>query len=182
MKRYCWLISLFPLLIFLIAQNIYAQNTSIILVEYKLCKEVTNGRPVDITKKFTVDDRVFSWLTIKGASKDDKATWLFQGPKGQEIQKLLALEQSGDQSIYMELDLNQYSNAEVAGRWAVTVLFNGEKALTDDFTVEPLTGLVWWGPIAGAALFMFIGFLILSVIVLLIILLIKRKDIAGRRQ
>jgi hypothetical protein len=82
----------------------------------------------------------------------------------------------------MELDLNQYSNAEVTGNWTVNILFNGEKALTDDFTVVPLTGLVWWGPIAGAVLFMFIGFLILSVIVLLIILLIKRKDIAGRRQ
>ena len=95
MKKYGWLILLFLLTIYIIPHSIYAQNTSIIVVEHKLCKEVTNGRPNDITKTFTTDDKVFSWLKIKGASKGDKATWLFQGPNGQEIEKLLTLEQDG---------------------------------------------------------------------------------------
>ena len=172
MKRYSWLILLFPLLMFVIAQNISAQNTSIILVDHKLCKEIKNGRPDDITKQFTVDDRVFSWLSITGTSKGDEIAWTYQGPKGQEVQKSLALAQGGDQTTYMELDLNQYSNAEVAGKWTVTVLFNGEKALTDDFTVEPLTGLVWWGPFAGFLLllvFLIAGITVVLIAVLLVI-------------
>ena len=174
MRKCGWLILLLPLLMFFVAQNIYAQNTSIVLVDHKLCKEIKNGRPDDITRQFTVDDRVFSWLSITGTSKGDEIAWTYQGPKGQEVQKSLALAQGGDQTTYMELDLNQYSNAEVTGNWTVTILFNGEKALTDAFTVEPLTGLVWWGPIAGFLLLL--GAIVIAIaVVLVIILLIMRS-------
>jgi hypothetical protein len=170
LKKYGWLILLLPLLMFFIAQNISAQGTSIVLVEHKLCKEIKNGRPDDVTKNFTTDDRVFSWLAITGTSKGDEIAWTYQGPKGQEIQKSLALAQGGDQTTYMELDLNQYSNAEVTGNWTVTILFNGEKAVTDAFTVEPLTGLVWWGPIAGFLLLL--GAIITVIIVVLVTILL----------
>jgi hypothetical protein len=170
LMKYGWLILLLPLLMFFIAQNISAQNTSIVLVDHKLCKEINNARPDNITNQFTADDRVFSWLSITGTSKGDEIAWAYRGPKGQELQKSLALAQGGDQTTYMELDLNQYSNAEVTGNWTVTILFNGEKTLTDAFTVEPLTGLVWWGPIVGFLLLT--GAIVIAIAVVLVIILL----------
>ncbi len=152
------------------------------VLDHNLCKEIRDGQPVDITKTFTADDSVYCWLQIKGASIGDKASWLFKGPKGLEVMKSLAVEKADDQSRYTRLDLSLYSNAEVTGNWTVTVSFNGDDLFTDDFTVQPLTGLVWWGPFAGALLFISIAFLILAALVTVIILLIKQRDIAGHMQ
>lgn len=168
------------LLACVLAGNVYAEqspsNVSTIAIEkHVLCKEVSDGEPRDITKTFTTDDTVFSWLKIKNAVQGDEVKWLFQGPDGIESRASYTLEQEGDQSCYTGFDLNDYENVPMEGDWKITVYLNGEEALTEYFTVEPLTGLLWWGPFVGLLIILLIVAVPVTVITLIVIKVVRRR-------
>ncbi len=180
-RKYSCFIFFSLLLICVLAGNVYAEqsppNVSTIAIEkHVLCKEVIDGEPRDITKTFTTDDTVFSWLAIKDAVQGDQITWLFEGPHGIESREIYTLEQEGDQSCYTCFDSNDYDEIiEMEGDWKITVYLNGEEALTEYFTVEPLTGLLWWGPFAGLLITLLAVAVPVAVITLIVIKVVRRK-------
>jgi len=122
------------------------------VVDHAICKEVENGRTVGKTRKFLSDDHVFCWVKITDNVDWDKVEWLFKGPNGIERSIPYREEWSGEDYCYAMLDLSEYEAREVVGDWKVTLYMNGREVFTEEFTVEPLGGLVWWGPMVGLLL------------------------------
>ena len=152
------------------------QEGEIMLTDHLLCKYIdSNGNPIDVTSTFSIDDQVFSYITLTNASVGDEVRWFFQGPQSLSHEVNYTLDGGGDGSTYAELNFREFDCEQAIGSWNVTIYLNGEKASVKYFEIgEPLTGLIWWGPI--------VGFLIIAILTILTILiaailikLIKRK-------
>jgi len=149
------------------------QEGEITLTDHLLCKDVdSNENPIEVTATFSIDDQVFSYITLANASVGDEVRWFFQGPQSLSHEVNYTLDWDGDGSTYAELNFREFDCEQAIGSWNVTIYINGEKASVKYFEIgEPLTGLLWWGPIAG--------FLIIAILTILIaairIKLIKRK-------
>jgi len=177
-RKYSCFIFFSLLLVYVLVGNVCAEqspsNVSTFAIEkHVLCREVSDGEPGDITKTFTADDTVCSWLRTRDGVRGDEVEWLFEGPDGIESRASYTLELEGDQSCYTCFDLNDYENVEMEGDWKITVYLNGEEALTEYFTVEPLAGLLWWGPFVGLLIILLMGAVAAAVITLIVIIVIK---------
>jgi hypothetical protein len=79
-----------------------------------------------------------------------------------------------------KLDLSLLSTNEAVGSWTLDLSLNEEPADQVNFTVEPLTGLVWWGPFVG------VGLLVLFVVILggLVIggIVVLRRVFQGKKE
>lgn len=153
-----------------------AAEGEIMLTDHLLCKYIdSNGNPIEVTATFSIDDQVFSYITLTNASVGDVVRWLFQGPQSLSHEVNYTLDWDGDGSTYAELNFREFDCEQAIGSWNVTIYINGEKASVKYFEIgEPLTGLIWWGPI--------VGFLIIAILTILAILiaaimikLIRRK-------
>jgi len=127
------------------------------VVDHAICKGVEDGRPVGKTRKFLSDDQVFCWVKIADSVDRGKVEWLFKGPNGIERSIPYREERSGEDYCYAVLDLSRYKSTEVVGDWKVTVYVDEKEVFTDEFRVEPLGGLVWWGPIVGLLMIFMLG-------------------------
>jgi len=145
----------------------------IMLTDHVLCKYIdSNGNPIDVTSTFSIDDQVFSYITLTNASVGDVVRWFFHGPQSLSHEVNYTLDWGGGGSTYAELNFREFDCEQAIGSWNVTIYINGEKASVKYFEIgEPLTGLLWWGPI--------VGFMIIAILTILIaaimIKLIKRK-------
>lgn len=153
-----------------------AAEGEIMLTDHLLCKYIdSNGNPIEVTATFSIDDQVFSYITLTNASVGDVVRWFFQGPQSLSHEVNYTLDWDGDGSTYAELNFREFDCEQAIGSWNVTIYINGEKASVKYFEIgEPLTGLIWWGPI--------VGFLIIAILTILTILiaailikLIRRK-------
>ena len=149
------------------------QEGGITLTDHLLCKYIdSNGNPIEVTSTFSIDDLVFSYITLTNASVGDEVRWVFHGPQSLSHEVNYTLDWDGGGSTYAELNFHEFDCEQAIGSWNVTIYLNGEKSSVKYFEIgEPLTGLLWWGPIAG--------FLIIAILTILIaailIKLIKRK-------
>ena len=139
------------------------------IVDHAICKGVINGKPVEVTKRFLSDETVFCWVRVANRTENCDIDFLFQGPNGIDCPS--NAEWSDGDCCYAKLELNKYETIEVVGDWKVTVYINGKEALTDNFVVVPLGGLVWWGP--------FVGLLTIPIFAIVVYLLLK-KILRGR--
>ncbi|MBN1192043.1 MAG: hypothetical protein JXA46_19985 [Dehalococcoidales bacterium] len=170
MKKYSWVLVL-VIITCLVPINIHAQEPQPTISSHVLCEEVIDGKPQGITTKFTTDDTVYSWVEIKEATDKDEVRWVFTGPYELQYSESKALEPGNDQSVYAVLDLRKYTKEDM-GDWTVTVSLNGNQAFTDSFSVEPLTGLIWWAPLIVVLI---IVILILVAVSVIIVWIIRRK-------
>jgi hypothetical protein len=152
------------------------QEGEITLTDHLLCKYIdSNGNPIDVTSTFSIDDQVFSYIILTNASVGDEVRWFFHGPQSLSHEVNYTLDWDGCGSTYAELNFRGFDYEQAIGSWNITLYINGEKASVEYFEIgEPLTGLLWWGPIAG---FMIIAILtILTILIAAIMIkLIKRK-------
>lgn len=175
LKKYSWFTSVLFLLACLTPGNVYAEDPAAAIVDHVLCKGVSEGQPIDVTETFTNGDTVCSWLEIRDAADGDEVTWLFQGPNGIESRESYTLGQEGNQSCHATLVLDDYHSADVEGDWTVTVYLNGEEASTEHFTVEPLTGLVWWGPLVGLLIILLLVAIVAVPIAVIVVKAVRRR-------
>lgn len=152
------------------------QEGEIMLMDHLLCKNVdSDENSIDMTSTFSIDDQVFSCITLTNASVGDEVRWFFQGPQSLSHEVNHTLDWDGNGSTYAVLNFREFDYEQAIGSWNVTIYLNGEKASVKYFEIEePLTGLLWWGPI--------VGFLIIAILTILTILIaailikrIKRK-------
>lgn len=133
------------------------------------------GRLTGPALTFTAGDRVVSVVRLQGAAGGETIQWVFLGPNEIEWNQSQVL--TRDQvDAASQLDLKRWPGVRGTGHWTISVLLNGEQASSGEFQVEPLTGLVWWGPFLGAALLV-IGILVILGIALIIIVVTKKKSI-----
>ncbi len=114
---------------------------------------------IDPTLEFTRDDIVRSEVSLRDTREGDYLQWTFTGPQGLMYNETRTLT-PGQGTARATLDLSLLTTNEAVGSWTLDLSLNGAPADRQNFTVEPLTGLVWWGPFVGA------GLLVLSVVIL----------------
>lgn len=114
---------------------------------------------IEPTLEFTRDDIVMSEVSLRDTSEGDHLQWTFTGPQGMIYNETRTLT-PGQSVARAKLDLSLLSTNEAVGSWTLDLSLNGVPADRQNFTAEPLTGLVWWGPFVGA------GLLVLSVVIL----------------
>ena len=114
---------------------------------------------IEPTFEFTRDDIVVSEVSLNDSKNGDILKWAFTGPQGMKYNESRTLS-PGQGTARAALDLSLLSSSEAVGSWTLDISLNEELADQVNFTVEPLTGLVWWAPFVGA------GLLILSVVIL----------------
>jgi len=155
-----------------LATIIVKRLSVVIVVDHLLCEGLNDdGTPLGAVTTFKSDETVFSWLEVANGTQGDEVYWLFQGPNGITEEYTYPLEWDGEGYCWDSLDLNGYNMEDAVGDWSVTVCINGVEAFTDQFTVEPLTGLVWWGPIIGLLMIA----VPVSFAIIIVIILIKRR-------
>ncbi len=130
---------------------------------------------VEPTLKFTRDDIVTSEVYLKDAGEGDILQWTFTGPHEMNYNESRTLT-PGQSTARATLDLSLLSTNDAVGSWTLDLFLNGVPADRQDFTVEPLTGLVWWGPFVGAGLLigLVVIVVILGVLVVAGILMVQR--------
>jgi hypothetical protein len=94
------------------------------------------------TLEFTRDDMVASEVSLSAAEKGDLLQWVFTGPQGMHYNESQTLT-PGLSTARVMLDLSLLPSDEAVGSWTLDLFLNEEPAARQDFTVEPLTGLVW---------------------------------------
>jgi hypothetical protein len=127
---------------------------------------------IEPTLEFTRDDRVISEVSLAAAEEGDLLRWEFTGPHGTNYQENRTLA-SGQSMARATLDLSLFSSEEAVGSWTLDLFLNEEPADRQDFSVEPLTGLVWWGPFVGLGLLL-VAVVIVGVLVFAGIVVLKR--------
>jgi len=128
--------------------------------------------PIEPALEFTRDDTVFSEVTLENTGDGDHLLWSFTGPQGMKYNESRTLT-SGQGMARAKLDLSLLQSNEAVGSWTLDLFLNEEPADRQNFTVEPLTGLVWWAPFVGAGV-LFVIVVILGVLVFAGIVVIKR--------
>ena len=99
------------------------------LTDHILCKDIdSNENPIGVTTTFSVEDQIFSYVTLTNASVGDKLRWLFQGPQSLSDEVNHTLDWNGDNSTYAELNFSEFDPEQIVGSWNVTVYLNSEKA------------------------------------------------------
>jgi hypothetical protein len=91
---------------------------------------------------------VASEVSLSAAEEGDLLQWVFTGPQGMHYNESETLT-PGLSTARVMLDLSLLPSDEAVGSWTLDLFLNEEPAARQDFTVEPLTGLVWWGPFIG---------------------------------
>jgi hypothetical protein len=114
---------------------------------------------IEPTLGFTRDDIVRSEVSLRDTREGDFLQWTFTGPQGMTYNESRTLT-PGQSTARAKLDLSLLTTNEAVGSWTLDLSLNGVPADRQNFTVEPLTGLVWWAPFVGA------GLLVLSVVIL----------------
>jgi len=150
------------LLIALVLVLVLAGNAPVSAVdlgEHVLGRASGAGPAIESTQVFVRDDVVVSEVTLTAAGGGDLLVWTFTGPRGGEETVSQALS-PGQGMARATLDLSLLPPEEAVGSWTLDLSLNGVPGLSQDFSVEPLTGLVWWGPFVGG------GVLVLSVVIL----------------
>lgn len=114
---------------------------------------------IEPTLEFARDDIVMSEVSLRDTGEGDLLQWTFTGPQGMKYYENRTLT-PGHGMARAKLDLGLLSTKEAVGSWSLDFSLNEVPADRQNFTVEPLTGLVWWGPFVG------LGLLLLSVVIL----------------
>lgn len=118
-------------------------------------------------------DEVVSTVYLNGAVSGDTIRWEFHGPN--EISwsqdQVLEKDQANARSV---LNLARWPGARGSGTWTLDLLLNREQVKHEEFTVEPLTGLIWWGPFLGAFLLV-LGILVIGGIIVVILVAARKK-------
>jgi len=103
---------------------------------------------IEPTLEFTRDDIVMSEVSLKDTGEGDFLQWVFTGPQGMNYNESRTLT-PGQGMARAKLDLSLLPSDEAVGSWTLDLFLNGAPADRQNFTVEPLTGLVWWAPFVG---------------------------------
>ena len=138
---------------------------------------------IEPTLEFARDDIVTSDVYLKDAGEGDILEWAFTGPHEMIYNESQSLT-TGQSVARTTFDLGLLSTNEAVGLWTLDISLNGEQAVQQDFTVEPLTGLVWWGPFAGAAVLAGLVALVVILVVAVIagiVLLLQSSHRKGQK-
>lgn len=155
------------------AVSISVRARALTMVDHLLCKDVSDdGTPSDVATTFKAGETIISWLEVANGTQGDEISWVFQGPNAINEEFAYTLEWDGEGYCWAPLDLNDYNLEDAVGDWSVTVYINGLNVFTDNFTVEPLGGLIWWSPLIGLLI---IAIPISFAVVILVILINRRK-------
>ncbi len=131
------------------------------------------GQAIEPAIEYVRDDVVVSEVHLSGTREGDRIRWEFAGPEDtvwNESKTLIA----GQETARAILDLGLLQSNEAVGLWTLDIFVNDEPASRADFTVEPLTGLVWWGPFAGALMLLVVVVVVAGVIMIAGLALKKR--------
>lgn len=153
--------------------------SAVVLEGHILGRASGTSLTVEPTLEFTRDDRVISEVSLVAADEGDLLRWEFTGPEGTNYQENRTLS-SGQRMARATFDLSLLPSNEAVGSWTLDLFLNGEPADRQDFTVEPLTGLVWWGPFAGVLVFFIAAVLCVLVVVGIVVIFRafrKKKEI-----
>ncbi|HEU17645.1 MAG TPA: hypothetical protein ENO06_02815 [Methanolinea sp.] len=128
-------------------------TSSAVIDEHILGRAVGSAHQVEPTLELVRDDMVASKVLLSDTKGDDRLEWTFTGPRGRIFSdsQILSAGQNWAQS---ELDLSLIPSGDVVGTWTLDLSLNGMPEERETFTVEPLTGLVWWGPFVGMGVFL----------------------------
>jgi len=131
-----------------------------------------SDRGIEPTFAFTTDDTVISEVHLKDATEGDLIEWVYTGPQGTLWNKSQTFNPGQSATVRATLDLDLLPLRERVGSWTVDLSLNGEPQDRLTFTVEPLTGLTWWGPFLGSLLAI-LG--VLGVVIVLVLLMMGKK-------
>lgn len=136
-----------------------APASAVVLEGNVLGRASGSDQRIEPASEFTRDDVVMSEVSLRDAGEGDLLQWTFTGPQGMTYNETRTLT-PGQSVARAKLDLSLLSTNEAVGSWTLDLSLNEEPADQVNFTVEPLTGLVWWGPFVG------VGLLVLFVVIL----------------
>jgi hypothetical protein len=149
--------------------------TAVTVEGYVLGRASGTDPVIEQTLEFTRDDRVVSEVYLKDTGEGDILQWAFTGPHEMKYNESRTLT-PGQSTARATLDLSLLSTNEAVGSWTLDLYLNGAPVDRQNFTVEPLTGLIWWGPFVGAGLLigLVVIVVILGVLVVAGILIVQR--------
>jgi hypothetical protein len=139
------------LLVLALALAVCAPATAVMVDGQVLGRTSGTDPVIEPTLEFARDDIVTSDVYLKDAGEGDILEWAFTGPHEMIYNESQSLT-TGHSVARTTFDLGLLSTNEAVGLWTLDISLNGVPAVRQDFTVEPLTGLVWWGPFVGAGL------------------------------
>jgi len=146
---------------------------SAVTLDHHILGRASDSDPViEPTFAFTTDDTVISEVHLKDAREGDRIEWVYTGPQGTMWNKSQTLNPGQNTTARATLGLALLPLRERVGSWTVDVFLNGEPQDRVTFTVEPLTGLTWWGPFLGSFL-VILG--VLGVVTVVVVLLAAKK-------
>ncbi len=150
-----------------------------VLNEHILGRPTGDGQIIVPTHEFIRDDKVASEVSLSATKEGDLIGWVFTGPRGSRYADTRNLT-SGQNIAYFEIDLDPLPSDEAVGSWTMELFLNGISQERQTFTVEPLTGLAWWGPFAGLGVLVvvvvIVGGLIVGGLVVLIRVLRRNEE------
>lgn len=127
---------------------------------------------IESTIELTRDDMISSKVLLSATVEGDLLEWSFTGPQGRVYTDSRVLS-SGQNWVQAELDLSQLPSNETVGTWTLELFLNGIPQERQPFTVEPLTGLSWWGPFAGFGVLVFVVVIVGALIGVGLVVLIR---------
>jgi hypothetical protein len=136
-----------------------APASAVVLEGNVLGRASGSDQRIEPASEFTRGDVVMSEVSLRDTGEGDYLQWTFTGPQGMTYNETRTLT-PGQSVARAKLDLSLLSTNEAVGSWTLDLSLNEEPADQVNFTVEPLTGLVWWGPFVG------VGLLVLFVVIL----------------
>lgn len=97
------------------------------------------GEPVGLTNAFSsADNRVYSWIELGGApGQSHNVTWLFVTPQGTHYSRSVRQVSPGNLSSSIKVVGSVAGN--MLGGWSVMVYVDGQRALTQSFTIGDTT-------------------------------------------
>lgn len=139
---------LLVILVLFVAISGIPPTSSAVIDEHIFGRAVGSAQQIEPTLELVRDDMVASKVLLSGTEDGDRLEWTFTGPGGRTFSdsQILSAGQIWAQS---ELDLSLIPSDEVVGTWTLDLSLNGMPEEKETFTVELLTGLVWWGPFVG---------------------------------
>jgi hypothetical protein len=150
-----------------------------VLDEHIIGRTTGIAHQIEPTFVLVRDDMVASKVSLSATEEGDLLEWTFSGPQGRTYTDSHILS-SGQDWAQTELDLSLLPSEDVIGTWTLDLSLNGVQQEQQTFTVEPLTGLVWWGPFVGLGVLLVVvlvvGVLVIGGIVVLIGVLRRKKE------
>lgn len=143
------------ILVLVIALSWTYPISATVLDEHIFGRPTGSAHQIEPTFELVRDDMVASKVLLAGVEEGDLLEWTFTGPRGRTYSDSQILS-SGQNWALSELDLSVLPSEDAVGSWRLDLSLNGEIQEQQTFTVEPLTGLVWWGPFVGLGVLFFV--------------------------